>query len=53
MFVPDFLIRDFSLLYEANKVVIFLIRNILDRHTSYNVNDLKAPSSVIKMWSYI
>jgi hypothetical protein len=30
-----------------------MIRIILDRHTSYNVNDLKAPSSVINMLSYI
>jgi hypothetical protein len=30
-----------------------LICIILDRHTSYNINDLKVPSSVTNIWSYI
>jgi hypothetical protein len=33
--------------YEEDK--IDLIRIILDRHSNYNVNDLKAPSSVMNM----
>jgi hypothetical protein len=37
----------------GNRIYLNLIRMILDRHTSYNVNDLKAPSSVINMWSNI
>jgi hypothetical protein len=31
------------------KIKVSLIRIILDHHTSYNVTDLKAPSSVINM----
>jgi hypothetical protein len=34
-------------------LVLVLTRIILDRHTSYNVNDLKAPSIAINMWGYI